>query len=209
MSWRFTLSLYLHWQELNLNIATGVCKTPMNWLYNVSSNKGHLSLWYQVCSTAKRLTHISHFWLYLFLISLNVFTHLIPTSLFFFIYLFLFKRLISALWLLHSGAARRAFLSFNRSSFQYRWHGMKGPRNKKGERHKRKCNLNSKHSSVTRQWVAAMTGAQTLKDTFESLHATLGTWASTCCRNILLQAAAWEARGIHGAFLPTLITLIT
>lgn len=183
----------------------------MNWLYNVNSNKGYLSLWYQVCSTAKNLTHISHFWLYLFLISLNVFTHLIPTS-FFLIYLFLFKRLMGfchfSSLAASQRAARRAFLFFNRSSFQYRWHGMKGPRNKKGERHKRKCNLNSKHSSVMRQWVTAM-GAQTLKDTFKSLHATLGTWASTCCRNIRLKAAAWEARGIQSDFLPTLISLIT
>lgn len=93
-------------------------------------------------------------------------------------------------------AARPAFLFFNRSSFQYRWHALKGTRNKKRERHKRKCNLNSKHSSVMRQWVTAM-GAQTLKATFKSRHATLGTWASTCWGNIRLQAAAWEVCGIQ------------
>lgn len=181
----------------------------MNWLYNVNSNKGYLSLWYQVCSTAKNL----HF---TFLAS-RIFDfikcfHSFNTNKFFLIYLFLFKRLMGfchfSSLAASQRAARRAFLFFNRSSFQYRWHGMKGPRNKKGERHKRKCNLNSKHSSVMRQWVTAM-GAQTLKDTFKSLHATLGTWASTCCRNIRLKAAVWEARGIQSDFLPTLISLIT
>lgn len=45
-----------------------------------------------------------------------------------------------------------------------------------------------------RQWVTTM-GAQTLKATFKSLHATLGMWASTCWRNIRLRAAAWEVCG--------------
>lgn len=101
-------------------------------------------------------------------------------------------------------AARRAFLFFNRSSFQCCWRVLKGPLNKKRERHKRKCNLNSKHSSVMRQWVTAM-GAQTLKATFKSLHATLGMWASNCWRNIRLQAAAWEVCGIQSESLPLLL----
>lgn len=175
----------------------------MNWLYNVNSNKGYLSLWYQV--------HISHFWLYLFLISLNAFTHLIPTS-FFYLFIFYLKDwwafAISALWLLHSEQHVVLFFSLTVQAFNTADTEWKGLENKKGERHKRKCNLNSKHSSVMRQWVTAM-GAQTWKDTFKSLHATLGTWASTCCRNIRLKAAAWEARGIQSDFLPTLISLIT
>lgn len=97
-------------------------------------------------------------------------------------------------------AARRAFLFFNHSSFQYCWHALKGPLNKKRGRHKGKCNLNSRHSSVMRQWVTAM-GAQTLKAIFKSLHTTLGMWALTCWRNIRLEAAAWEVCGIQSDFL--------
>lgn len=72
-----------------------------------------------------------------------------------------------------------SFLFFNHSSFQYRWHTLKGPRNKKGGRHKRKCNLNSKHSSVMRQWVTAM-GVQTLKATFKTPARRSDMWTSTC-----------------------------
>lgn len=134
------------------------------------------------------------FWLHSFLISFYFSSHLIPTL------FFLFQRLMGlghfSSLAASQRAARRAFLFFNRSSFQYRWHALKGPLNKKRERHKSKCNLNSKHSSVMRQWVTAM-GAQTLKATFKSLHATLGMWASTCWRNIRLRAAAWEVCGIQ------------
>lgn len=115
---------------------------------------------------------------------------------------------ISALWLLRSERHVALFFSLTAHAFNTADTEWKGLENKKGGRHKRKCNLNSKHSSVMRQWVTAM-GAQTLKDTFKSLRATLGTWAPTCCRNIRLKAAAWEARGIQSDFLPALISLIT
>lgn len=83
-------------------------------------------------------------------------------------------------------------------AFQLGERAVKGPPKQKNTH---KCNLNSKHSSVMREWLTAM-GARTLKATFKSLHATLSMWALTCCGSVGLKAAVWEACRIRNDFPP-------